>query len=104
LEVCAEYGRGPVQLILDSEVGSKNLTQPIDSLGISVEILVTNKVAVISPDTPDKPMDYYAMHVLPTTVIGMAVTARVDFYYFCAGIKKVNGILCPFTLFSLMPL
>jgi heptaprenyl diphosphate synthase len=50
---------------LDSAVGSTQLTQPIDSPGLSGETLITNKVTAISPDTPDESMDY-AMHALPT--------------------------------------
>ena len=52
-------------LILDSAAGSTHLTQPIDSPSISGETLITNMVTAISPDTPDKSMNY-AMHALPT--------------------------------------
>jgi TolB protein len=49
---------------LNSAVESTQLTQLIDLPGISEETLVSNKGAVISPDTPDKPMDC-ALHPRP---------------------------------------
>jgi hypothetical protein len=52
---------------LETAVGATHLTQPIDSPGITVVNLVTNKLAVISAVTPDKPIAY-AMHALPTAV------------------------------------
>jgi hypothetical protein len=55
------------RIYLDTAVGSTHLTQPIDSPDISGETLITNKVTGISPDTPDKSIDY-AMHALPTAV------------------------------------
>ncbi len=39
-------------------VGGTHLTEPIDSLGITAENLVTNKVTTISAITPGKPLDY----------------------------------------------
>jgi hypothetical protein len=57
------HGNSPINL--DSAVVSTHLTQPIDLPSISEETLITNKVTGISPDTPDKSMDY-AMHALPT--------------------------------------
>jgi hypothetical protein len=49
-------------MILETAVGSTHLAQPIDSPGISGENLITNKVTAISPDTPDKSIDYTCTH------------------------------------------
>jgi hypothetical protein len=57
-------------MILETAVFSTHLTQPIDSPSGSGENLITNKVAAISPDTPDKSIDCI-MHSLPTAVSRM---------------------------------
>jgi hypothetical protein len=51
----------------ETAVRSTHQAQPIDSLGISGGNLITNKVAAIFPDTPDKPIDC-TMHALPSAV------------------------------------
>jgi hypothetical protein len=57
-------------MILETAVGSAHLVQPIDSPSVSGENIITNNVTAISPDTPDKSIDY-TMHVLPTAVSRM---------------------------------
>jgi hypothetical protein len=52
---------------LETAVVSTHLAQPIDSPSVSGENLITNKVTAISPDTPDKSIDY-TMYTLPTAV------------------------------------